>query len=181
MVNLKAFNTSKMKNLYVFIVITLFLFSCGNESKDKTQEIAQVNLVQEDFQSFGKKISAENSLSAAQMKQKFESLKPGDTIHAKFRTIVNSVCKMKGCWMTLELPDSDEDSMVKFKDYGFFVPKDIDGEEVIVQGIAFIEETSVEDQRHFAEDAGKSKEEIEAITKPKHTMSFLADGVLLKE
>ena len=178
---MKTFNTSSMKNLYVFIIFTIVLSSCGNESKTKTEEIAQANLVQEDFQSFGEKISAENSLSAAQMKQKFESLQPGDTINAKFRTTVNSVCKMKGCWMTLQLPDNDEDPMVKFKDYGFFVPKDIEGKEVIVQGIAFIEETSVEDQRHFAEDAGKSKEEIEAISKPKHSMSFLAEGVLLKE
>ena len=83
--------------------------------------------------------------------------------------------------MTLDLPDTNEDPMVKFKDYGFFVPKDIEGEEVIVEGIAFIEETSVEDLKHFAEDAGKSKEEIESITEPSKSPGFLAHGVLLKE
>ena len=34
-------------------------------------------------------------------------------------------------------------------------------------------------QRHYAEDAGKSKEEIEKITEPKIAYTFLADGVLI--
>jgi hypothetical protein len=37
------------------------------------------------------------------------------------------------------------------------------------------------DLRHYAEDAGASSAEIEAITEPKITYSFMADGVLLAE
>jgi len=33
--------------------------------------------------------------------------------------------------------------------------------------------------RHYAEDAGKSKEEIEKITEPETNLMFLADGVLI--
>ena len=69
--------------------------------------------------------------------------------------------------------------MVKFKDYGFFMPLDAKGE-VVVNGKAFITETPVDELRHYAEDAGKSKEEIEAITEPKLEYRFEADGVLLK-
>jgi len=61
------------------------------------------------------------------------------------------------------------------------MPKDIAGKEVIVNGLAFVEEMSVEDQRHYAEDGGKSEDEIAKITKPKKTFGFEADGVLLKE
>ena len=43
----------------------------------------------------------------------------------------------------------------------------------------FVNEVSVDEQRHYAEDAGKSKEEIALITEPKKTYSFEADGVLL--
>ena len=82
--------------------------------------------------------------------------------------------------MTLNLKDGQQ-VMVKFKDYGFFVPKDIAGKEVIVNGKAFVEEVSVEDQRHYAEDAGKTEEEIAAISSPKKTFSFEADGVLIKD
>ena len=114
------------------------------------------------------------------MANQYAQLKPGDTITTSFTTTVNSVCKMKGCWMNLEIP-GDEDVSVKFKDYGFFVPKDIEGKQVVVEGKAFLKEVSVKDQQHFAEDAGKSAQEIAAITEPKQELAFLANGVLLKQ
>ncbi|SDS04032.1 DUF4920 domain-containing protein [Gramella sp. MAR_2010_147] len=166
----------------ILIVIIFFgIASCKDADSSREEVFTEVQKTQETFKSFGEKIAPENALSDEEMKLKFETLEPGDTISAKFRTTVNSVCKMKGCWMTLNLPDFEEDPMVKFKDYGFFVPKDIESKEVIVQGIAFIEETSIEDQKHFAEDAGKSSEEIESITQTKKTPGFLANGVLLKQ
>ena len=70
---------------------------------------------------------------------------------------------------------------VSFKDYGFFVPKDIDGKETIIDGYAYIETMSVDDLRHYAEDEGKSAEEIEAITEPETNLSFVADGVIVKD
>ena len=69
--------------------------------------------------------------------------------------------------------------MVRFKDYGFFMPLDIAGREVIMNGKAFYQTTSVDDLRHYAEDAGKSQEEIDAITEPKRELAFLADCVIL--
>ena len=72
--------------------------------------------------------------------------------------------------------------MVKFKDYGFFMPKDISGETVVLQGKAFRQITDVETLKHFAMDAGKSQAEIDAITEPEEEYIFLADGVeLLRE
>ena len=69
--------------------------------------------------------------------------------------------------------------MVKFYDYGFFVPKDISGKEVIVEGKAFKEVTPFDELRHYAEDAGKSADEIAAITEPKAEWKFEATGVLV--
>lgn len=170
-----------MKNFLIIIAFVFSIVSCKQNKTDKNPDLAQLEETQEQYKSFGKEMTTENSLTAEEMKEKFASLKVGDTIKAKFTTSVNSVCKMKGCWMTLDLPETDEDPMVKFKDYGFFVPKDIEGNEVIVEGIAFIEETSVEDQKHYAKDAGKTEEEIEAISQPTKSYGFLADGVLLKQ
>ena len=67
---------------------------------------------------------------------------------------------------------------VTFKDYGFFMPLDATGE-VVVNGKAYVAETSVDDLKHYAEDAGKTVEEIAEITSPERTFSFEADGVLL--
>lgn len=128
----------------------------------------------------GSTFKAENILSAEQMEEKYKGLKAGDTISISFQAEVYSVCKKKGCWMELSL-DNSEPVLVKFRDYAFFVPKDIDGKEVIVNGKAYIEEMSVEEQQHYAQDAGAKQEEKEAIVKPKNTFSFIADGVKIKK
>ena len=128
----------------------------------------------------GDAFDAKSPRDAKDIAMLFSTMEKNDTINVTFKANVNSVCKSKGCWMTLDLND-DETAMVKFKDYGFFVPKDIDGESVIVHGKAFVKEVSVDEQRHYAEDAGDDKETIEAITTPKRTYSILADGVLVRE
>lgn len=170
-----------MRTTVLLSLVILCFFSCKEVHKNENSGLAPLEEEQHGSRSFGKQISAENSLTAQEMKLKYEGMKIGDTIPVKFTSSVKSVCKMKGCWMTLDLPDSEEDPMIKFKDYGFFMPKDIEGKEVVVEGVAFIEETSVEDRKHFAEDAGKGAEEIEAIKQPKKSPGFLAHGVLLKE
>jgi hypothetical protein len=81
----------------------------------------------------------------------------------------------------MKMDIGEEEAMIKFKDYGFFMPKDLAGKEVIVSGVAFVEEVSVEEQRHYAEDAGKTAEEIAAITEPKRTLSFISNGVLIPQ
>ena len=72
--------------------------------------------------------------------------------------------------------------LVRFKDYGFFVPKNgIEGKSTIINGKLSVDTLSIAQLQHYAEDAGKSKEEIALINKPEITISFLADGVLIKE
>ncbi len=170
-----------MKKYLIISICVLSFVACKQNTGEKNPELAQADFTQQDYKSFGQEITPENRLSAKEMTARYESLKVGDTIPVKFSATVKSVCKMKGCWMTLDLPGTVEDPMIRFKDYGFFVPKDIEGSEVIVEGIAFIEEIAVEDQRHFAEDAGKTTQEIEAIVEPSRSPGFLAHGVLIKQ
>ena len=75
----------------------------------------------------------------------------------------------------------DEKAFVKFKDYGFFMPLNSKGEDIIVNGKAFLSIESIEDQKHYAKDAGKSQQAIDSITSPIKTYSFLANGVLIKK
>ena len=111
----------------------------------------------------------------------YKALKLGDTINLKFNANIKDVCTKKGCWMTLPAGNDDETIMVRFKDYGFFMPLDAAGKEVIVAGKAFVNEVSVADLKHYAEDAGKSSEEIANITAPAMEFAFEANGVLLKK
>lgn len=133
-----------------------------------------------DYASFGDKITADKALSKEQMLKKYSSLKQGDTINVKFATNIKDVCKKKGCWMSLELPQGKE-SFVKFKDYAFFVPLNASGQEAVVSGKAFVSEISVAQLRHYAKDGGKSEAEIAKITEPEITYGFLADGVLISK
>ncbi len=91
---------------------------------------------------------------------------------------IKSTCKMKGCWMEL---DVDEKTIfVRFKDYGFFVPKEgAEGKSAVINGKLSVDTLSVAQLRHYAEDAGKSKEEISLINKEEITLSFLAEGVII--
>lgn len=91
---------------------------------------------------------------------------------------VEGVCQAKGCWMTMDI--GGEMMRVKFKDYAFFMPKDCSGKEVTMTGRAYIKEISVAEQKHLAEDAGKSKKEIKKITKPVKEYCFEATGVELE-
>jgi hypothetical protein len=163
-----------MKNILVLSFVVLIFFSCKTKEKNETV------IVKDDiaYATFGKEIMPNDALSAESMFEHYKTMKVGDSINSKMVAKVDEVCQAKGCWMTLNL-DSGEQVMVKFKDYGFFMPKDIAGKEVVINGVAYVNEVPVEEQRHYAEDAGKSAEEIAKITKPKRTFSFEADGVLL--
>jgi len=90
--------------------------------------------------------------------------------------VVSEVCQRKGCWMKLQTP-TGETVQVTFKDYGFFVPKDLAGKTVVLTGKAWLNYTAVEELKHYAEDAGKSKEEIAAIKEAKREPRFEATGV----
>lgn len=159
-----------MKKIILMICFGVSGIGCKAQNEIKTKD---------GFTSFGAKITTENAISQEEISKKYENLKAGDTINVKFKSKINAICQNKGCWMKIELADQKE-TFVKFKDYAFFMPKDAKEKEVIVNGKAFVSEESVADQKHYAGDAGKSQAEIDKITTTKKTLSFTADGVLIK-
>lgn len=133
-----------------------------------------------DGKSFGEKVTAEGAITYDEIVPRLKALKAEEEIaNVKVTGTVLAVCKAKGCWMTLQSEKGAPEIFVKFKDYGFFMPKDIVGKKVLMQGNAFKEVTTVEMLRHFAEDEGKSKEEIAKINAPKDEYKFMANGVVI--
>ena len=167
-----------MKGFNILLVIFILFGSCKEQKKEEI--VAEETKIVADYSVFGSDFNAEEATTSALLYKEYEMLASTDSLQTTFRGTVTEVCKEKGCWMKIAL-ENGEETMVKFKDYGFFVPKDIAGKEVVVSGIAFIDEMSVEDQQHFAEDGGESAEAIAKITEPKRTYSVIADGVILKE
>ncbi|MEP0211830.1 MAG: DUF4920 domain-containing protein [Cellulophaga sp.] len=167
-----------MKSFNILLVVILLFMSCKEAKKETVVQEPEQKI--EELASFGEKITVDNAKVTKEMAVVYHNLAVADTVTTKFKGKVLDVCQSKGCWMKLDLGDGEQ-AMVKFKDYGFFMPKDITGKEVVINGKAFIEQMSVDEQQHYAEDGGATKEEIAQITEPKKTYRFEADGVLLKE
>jgi Domain of unknown function (DUF4920) len=164
-----------MKTNILFLLFISTLISCNKKGKIiKSHDFNNTT-----YTSFGDSISRDDALTTQEMFKKYETLKTGDTLNVKFKSNINAVCKEKGCWMKLNLGNENQ-AFVKFKDYAFFVPKNANNEEVIVNGKAFVSVVSIEEQKHYAQDDGKSQASIDSIVAPKKTYSFIADGVLIK-
>ncbi len=120
--------------------------------------------------------SFELEKSAHEDSKLFQGLEVSETLSTQISGTITDVCQAKGCWMKVNLVDGEE-VFVRFKDYGFFVPTDSAGKQVVMNGQAFVEEMSVDDQRHYAMDKGASEKEVAKIVEPKRTLRFEADGV----
>lgn len=171
-----------MKKTIILFAVALITFSCKNDVKStESSEEKTIQTTNEDlaYSSFGEQINDADALAPKLMMEKFNTMKVGDTVTAKMTGKIKEVCSKKGCWMKLDM-GNDDVVRVTFKDYGFFMPLDASGE-VVLNGKAYVAETSVDDLRHYAEDAGDTPEEIAKITSPERTFSFEADGVLLKK
>lgn len=114
------------------------------------------------------------ALTAAELQKKLKQEKKVENVAVKGK--VKEVCKAEGCWVTLET-ENGERFFVKNKDHAFLVPLALEGKTVVVEGNAEQKTTSVEELKHFAEDAKKPKSEIDAITKPKEEVRFSATGI----
>lgn len=149
-----------MKNIFLSVILSAF--------------VAFVAVGQTE-QSYGAKITRDNAVSVAKFN---EEIKGKDSLRVKLEAPIIEACKVKGCWMNVNLGNG-QTMMVRFKDYGFFVPKDSGGKTAVIEGYAYTEVVGVDMLKHYAKDAGKSKKEIAAITQPETRLTFTADGVII--
>lgn len=125
---------------------------------------------------FGEPISRTAAMTTNEL-VKFLIETPVPKGEVKVKGIVMEVCKEEGCWVRLKTDDGS--IFVKFKNHAFLVPLSMEGRMVEVEGTGSIKEVSVDQLRHYAEDSGKSQEEIDAITMPKKETIVQAKGLVL--
>lgn len=158
------------KLTFILAIVVLSFVACKNSGNDTTSA---------DGIHFGEVIDTTGMINYADL---LAQMAVSDSVQAKVVGNVSGVCQTKGCWMNI-VSDSDTSKIemfVQFKDYGFFMPKDLAGKEVVMLGKAYREVTSVDDLKHFAEDEGLTAEEIAKITEPKTELKFMASGVMIK-
>ena len=88
---------------------------------------------------------------------------------------ITAVCQAKGCWMTMAGTKASSRARVTFKDYAFFVPKDISGKKVKVLGEVKVKMLSEAERKHLAEDGRVDVSEI-----PKAELRLVASGVEIR-
>lgn len=125
---------------------------------------------------FGEKITSEGAISSDELIKKLEK---ENKLEVKVEGEVAQVCAAEGCW--LKMKTATGTMMVKMKDHKFLVPLSMNGKIIVVKGTAEKKVTSVEMLKHYAEDAGKSKEEIEAIKEPKQEVVLQATGIVVSK
>ena len=165
-----------MKTLLSILTSVFFLSSCGNSPSETTHETKVETEQSEQIPgNYGEVITEEHAVTLKEMLQKVRS---EGSFTGKVRGEIKEVCTHKGCWLGISLPDGSL-MRVTFKDYGFFVPTTSTGFPVIIEGEATVTTTDIETLRHYAEDAGKPQEEIDAIDKAEENVTFVASGVMI--
>lgn len=164
-----------MKGAYLLLLLSIFGVSC-NQNQGFTDKTAATEQETKNPQIYGAAFTPEHILQANELTSKMSGK---DSIQATVKAEVLESCQAKGCWMDVKMANSS--MKVTFRNYGFFLPiENLQEREVIFTGTAKRELISVEDQRHYAKDAGKTDAEIAAITTPAEELRFVADGVILK-
>ena len=154
-----------MKKLILCLLIGISL-SAGAQQGDEIKPAAKGVV-------YGAEISGEtDAISTSELQAKMA----GGVFEGRLTGKVTEVCKSMGCWIKLQKEDGST-LMVKSKDHAFFMPQELVGRTVVVEGKAMIKEVSEEKRRHLAEDAGMSKKQIKKIKGSEKQVQFIASGI----
>jgi hypothetical protein len=144
----------------------LLFLTIGAAAQEKEKVQAAKGIV------YGMVSADDKSIAADDVKSKLVN----DQFEGQIKAKVVEVCKAEGCWIKVAKNDGST-MMVRAKDHKFLMPENIVGKTVLIEGNATVKETTEEMRRHYAEDAGKSKEEIAKIKGSEKDVQFAAKGV----
>ncbi|MES2588941.1 MAG: DUF4920 domain-containing protein [Bacteroidota bacterium] len=150
---------------------TSLIFSACSEAVKKEEKIEMV--------SYGPaKVDQTKAVSVDELISEMNKTKEDTefTIEAE----ISEVCNAAGCWINIKKADGSS-LMARFKDHFTIPTKTKIGTKAFLSGIAYWDTITVEMRQHFAEDAGKTKEEIAQITEPSFELSFEADGITFEK
>ena len=154
-----------------FPFLGLVFFSCS------TPEPVDAAGQPENQTFYGSVIETGGTMDGAEVRR---ALTESGRADVRLEGTITATCAKKGCWM--DVASGEDTVFVRFQDYGFFVPTEgAEGKRTVIQGEAFYDTLTVPMLQHYAEDAGKSQEEIDAITEPELRLAFTATGVMIED
>lgn len=109
--------------------------------------------------SFGKPLAG---LAPTPLADVLKSPVAGKTV--RLEGTIGAVCKNKGCWLTLN--EGEKSVHVTFEGYSYFVPKDVVGRKVALEGKVLVKEPTPDEVEHLrkegASGAAAAKVSVEA-------------------
>ncbi|KAB1065542.1 DUF4920 domain-containing protein [Salibacter halophilus] len=141
------------------------------ESEKTTEEVEYPYMA-------GAEFDQSKAISTDELAQKLQSFE-GDSMPATVKGEIKEVCQKKGCWMRMQVGENEE-MMVRFKDYEFFVPMNSAEHNTTIDGMVYYDTISVKQLKHYAQDAGAPADSLDKIIEPKVTLAFQASGVVVE-
>lgn len=145
-----------MKKILVFVCIALWGGAVFAQNSGDAIRLSEPVYETEEYEVFGADADRDQFQSAATLSEIIESDQSEGTVELK--TTVAKVCQKKGCFFIAQ--DENYAARVTFKDYGFFIPTDSQGKEVVLVGDFSVETLSEEQAKHYAEDTGDNSDSI---------------------
>jgi len=166
--------TTIQTKIWLFVLVTVGIIGCQNPApQDVTsEETAEQSIAGRYGDTTWNVIDAYDPASFNFL------LGERDSLDAILNGEISSVCQAKGCWMKMDVEGMD--MLVRFRDYGYFVPMNSTGHQATVKGAFYVDSVSVSQLKEYARDAEKSQEEIDAITEHEMRYTFMADGVVIE-
>lgn len=162
-----------MKQITFFTLAAMLMGGCDH-SHNNTQAQAQTEAPSQEF--YGTEFTIDSPLSVKDLEAKVMG---SDTLETQIEGVIEKTCPGMGCWMTLKLDNGQ--TLRVTTDHKFFVPVGgCEGLRAVIKGKAFNEEIPVADLKHYAEEEGKSAEEIAKIIQPEHELAFVATGAMIE-
>jgi hypothetical protein len=153
----------------IFFAGALFI-SCNNSPKTKLNATQFIK-----GEVYGDSIKDENVIDLSSIST---AIGENDELDIKVKGKVDSVRSDKICWLMMKL-NNGEYMKVSFSDSVVVVPQQIKGREVIIDGQAYKDTSSVEDLLTEAKQAGKTEAEIAKIKTPKVKLLYKATGLVV--
>ena len=167
------------KVLYLLFGAAAFV-ACqnGDQATSENNEEVSMETPETPMAHYGEEFEIDAAMSVADLEKEMEGK---DSMNTVVKAPIYETCTKMGCWMRVDMGE-EEQMMVYMNDHSFFVPKSgVDGKMAYMTGKAFRDTVTVDMLKHYAEDAGKPQEEIDAITEPEYALAFNAMGVVIED
>jgi len=144
---------------YTFLAILLSgIFACSEQTK------------------FGEPVTEPEAITTDQLVERLDAELSFDVT---VKGTISDACRSEGCWLEIS-STAGTPVFVTYKNEAFTLPLGITGRTAIIKGRAFVDSTTVEEQRAEAKEEGLSDDEIMAIQETVYSLALEATGVELK-